>query len=124
MPWWLRSLLSIVDNYWTGVQIVKSPYGVGFAYLAQVQDLIAKATNGTKDLDDLVLELYWRFTAHEQTAEGSLSGILNGTLIVPPADCFAKFGLRLVRRDAEVFDLGFVSSGGKVSGFTSDKSRA
>jgi predicted metalloprotease with PDZ domain len=103
--------------------------------------LTLQATNGTRSLDDLVLELYRRYTAHEQvqtpeffsvlggfvgneTAEASLSGMLNGTLIVPPADCFAEFGLRLVRRDAERFDLGFVPSQGKVSAFTSDRTRA
>ena len=88
-----------------------------------------------------MLELYRRYTAHEQvqtaeflsvlggligdeTAEESLSGMLSGALIVPPADCFAEFGLDLVRRDAGRFDLGFVTSQGKVSAFTSDRTRA
>ncbi|KAH6839469.1 hypothetical protein B0I37DRAFT_347912 [Chaetomium sp. MPI-CAGE-AT-0009] len=132
---------SIIDNYWTSVQNVKAPYGVGFAYLAQVQGLIMQATNGTKDLDDLVLELYRRFTAHEQVqteeflevlsgfvgneaAEASLSAMLNGTLVVPSADCFAKFGLRMLRKDAELFDIGFVSTQQKVVSFTSNSTRA
>jgi predicted metalloprotease with PDZ domain len=107
--------------------------------------LTLQATNGTRNLDDLVLELYRRYTAQEQvqtaeflsvlggliggligneTAEESLSGMLHGALIVPPADCFAEFGLGLVRRDAERFDLGFVTSQGKVSAFTADRTRA
>jgi predicted metalloprotease with PDZ domain len=103
--------------------------------------LTLQATNGTKSLDDLVLELNRRYTAQEQVqtakflsvlgglignerAEESLSGMLNGVVIVPPADCFAEFGLGLVRRDAERFDLGFVTSQGKVSAFTADRTRA
>jgi hypothetical protein len=74
-----------------------------------------------------VLELYRRYTTYEQVqtaeflsvlgglignekAETSLSGMPNGALIVPPADCFAEFGLGLVRKDAGRFDLGFVTS--------------
>ncbi|KAH6627500.1 hypothetical protein F5144DRAFT_652091 [Chaetomium tenue] len=69
---------SIIENYWTSTQNVKAPYGTGFVYLAQVQGLIAKATNGTKDLDDLTLELYRRFVAHEKVQTGEFLEVLSG----------------------------------------------
>ncbi|EAQ88826.1 predicted protein [Chaetomium globosum CBS 148.51] len=69
---------SIIDNYWTSTQNVKAPYGTGFVYLAQVQGLIAKATNGTKDLDDLTLELYRRFVAHEKVQTDEFLEVLSG----------------------------------------------
>jgi predicted metalloprotease with PDZ domain len=132
---------SIIDNYWTSLENVKAPYGVGFVYLAQTQGLITEATNGTKGLDDLVLELYRRYTEHEhvqtheflevlsglvgsEAAETSFAAMLNGTVVVPPADCFARFGLKMARKDAELFDLGFASSRGKVASFTSNRTRA
>jgi len=122
----------ILDNYWTGVEVVKTPYSRGFIYLAQVQGLIAEATGGEKDLDDIVLELYRLFLAVEkcqseefvgllsdiigkESAEASYEGMLNGTLIVPHADGFAKFGLKMVRRDAGKLELGYTSIGSNVT---------
>ncbi|KAH6613676.1 hypothetical protein B0J18DRAFT_62294 [Chaetomium sp. MPI-SDFR-AT-0129] len=137
VPW-----QDVVDNYWTSVQNVKAPYGIGFAYLAQVQGLVSWSTGGAKGLDLIVRELYRRYKAGDtvQTeqfvevlgsvlegslpAQQSINGMLNGTLIVPRADGFAHLGLTLVRRDAELFELGFVSAQGKVTGFTAEKTRA
>jgi predicted metalloprotease with PDZ domain len=114
----------IVDHYWTGVDIVKSPYNRGFIYLAQVQGLISSKTNGKKDLDDIVLELYRRFLSRQkcqtedfvellgdiigkEEAEASFEAMKNAALIIPSTDCFAKFGIKMVRRDAERLELGF-----------------
>ncbi|KAK4139767.1 protein lap1 [Dichotomopilus funicola] len=137
VPW-----QEVVDNYWTSVQNVKAPYGIGFAYLAQVQGLVSWSTGGAKGLDLIVRELYRRYKAGDtvQTeqfvevlgsvlegslpAQQSINGMLNGTLIVPRVDGFVHLGLTLVRRDAELFELGFVSAQGKVTGFTAEKTRA
>jgi len=132
---------SVVDRYWTSLEIVKTPYARGFVYLCQVQGLIERVTNGTKGLDDLVLELYRRYKAHEkvqtdeyievlsglvgkESAEASLASLLNGTLIVPPMEGFAKYGLKMMRKDAGRFEAGYMTSReGKVTGFT-ERSRA
>ncbi|KAH8882197.1 hypothetical protein GQ53DRAFT_831772 [Thozetella sp. PMI_491] len=123
---------SVVDHYWTSLDIVKTPYGRGFIYLAAVQGLVARATNGTKGLDDIVLELYQMYLARQTTqseqflevlarlvgqqqAEESYSNLTNGTLIVPAADGLAKFGLRMVRRDAERLEIGFTQNSSKVA---------
>ncbi|KAK4158936.1 protein lap1 [Cladorrhinum sp. PSN259] len=125
----------VVDNYWTGVEVVKTPYTRGFIYLATVQGIIHRATRGEKSLDDIVLELYRRFLAREkcqteefiellagivgnETAQASFASMTNGSLIVPSSDAFAKFGLKMVRQDAEKLDLGFDSRylGSRVQG--------
>lgn len=122
----------IVEHYWEGLDIVKSPYNRGFIYLAYVQGLVSAATNEEKSLDDIVLELYRRFIAGEKCqteefvevlgniigkdpAEKSFSQMKNGTLIVPPTNSLAKFGLKMVRRDAERFEPGFVVSSNRVT---------
>ncbi|KAK3386426.1 hypothetical protein B0H63DRAFT_467770 [Podospora didyma] len=116
----------VVERYWTGVEVVKTPYTRGFIYLATVQGLIDRVTGGEKSLDDVVLELYRRFLAREKcqtedfiellagivgndTARGSFAAMTSGSLIVPSGDAFARFGLKMVRRDAEKLDLGFDS---------------
>lgn len=138
VPW-----QDVVDNYWTSVQNVKAPYGIGFAYLAQVQGLVNWATAGAKGLDLIVLELYRRYVAgdtvqteqfvqaltsvlesNKTAAEESINGMLDGKLIVPAVDGFAHLGLTLVRRDAELFEVGFLSAQKKVTEFTAEKTRA
>ncbi|GAB1309942.1 Peptidase M61 catalytic domain-containing protein [Madurella fahalii] len=117
----------VLDNYWTSTQLVKTSYFRGFIYLAQVQALIAHATNGTKGLDDVVIELYQRYKARETVqseqfvdvlggyigktaAETSFEEMKRGRLIVPSSDSLAQFGLKMVRRDVENLELGFSES--------------
>ncbi|KAK3378981.1 hypothetical protein B0T24DRAFT_589587 [Lasiosphaeria ovina] len=126
----------VVERYRTGVEVVKTPYTREFVYLAAVQGLVDRATGGKKSLDDVVLELYRRFLAREKcqtedfiellagilgsdtAARESFAGMANGSLIVPSGDAFARFGLKMVRRDAEKLDLGFDSRylGSRVQG--------
>jgi len=123
----------VLDHYWT-MDVVKTSYTRGFIYMTAVQGLVAAATGGKKGVDDIVLELYRRYIAGEvvqsqqflqvladtvgrETAEESFGALLNGTLIVPPTDGFSKFGLKMVREDAEKFDMGYsvAAVGGKPS---------
>lgn len=129
----------IADNPFLNTQVVLTPYIRGFIYLAQVQGLITQATDGEKGLDDLVLALYKKYAAGEKvqseeflellsdligrdSAETSYLQMLNGTFIIPPADGFAKFGLKMVRRDAEKLELGFDETSlyprGRITGVT------
>ncbi|KAH8677579.1 hypothetical protein BX600DRAFT_450171 [Xylariales sp. PMI_506] len=114
----------ITDNYWDTFEMTKAGYGRGFMYLAQVQGLIHEATGGDKGVDDVVLALYERqlrgvehhsddfhelvgkLIGEEQTQK-IRAAMEGGELIVPPEGCFAKYGLKLVRRDAERFEAGF-----------------
>jgi hypothetical protein len=114
----------IKDHYWDNFQITKAGYGRGCMYLAKLQGLIHQATGGKKGIDNVVLELYQRQLKrvdchsddlHELVAqiigkeetEKSRAGMEGGELIVPPEDCFAKYGLKMVRRDVEKFEAGF-----------------
>jgi len=132
----------VLDHFWT-TDAVKTPYARGFVYVAAVQGLVAAATGGRKGADDVVRELYRRYVAGEvvqseqflqvladlvgkETADASFGALLNGTLIVPPADGLAKFGLKMVRKDAERFELGYTVTlvGGKPSVAVQRGSRA
>ena len=114
----------VLAHYWTGTQLVRTSYFRGFIYLAHVQGLVSQATNGSKGLDDVVLELYRRYKAHyvvqgehfvgvlgdyigKTAAEASFEEMKSGKLIAPTPDSLARFGLRMVRKDAENLELGF-----------------
>ncbi|KAH8198661.1 hypothetical protein TruAng_007159 [Truncatella angustata] len=114
----------ILNHYWDGYDMTKGGYGRGFIYLCQVQGLIRQATKGKKGVDDIVLALYQRQLQPEEFDGGDFRELLSdiigeedtnairevmegGKVIVPVADCFAKYGLKLVRHDVEKFKPGF-----------------
>ncbi len=119
MPW-----SDVLKHYWDSLHITRVSYNRGFILFAAVNGKIRAATRGARSVDDVVLELYRRRVAGEPNglAEwhalvGDLIGVqaeqdlyetlMSGDLIVPPAGCLASLGLQMVRKDAEVFELGF-----------------
>ncbi|ETS79125.1 hypothetical protein PFICI_08978 [Pestalotiopsis fici W106-1] len=114
----------VLDHYWDDFSVTKTPYNRGFIFLAQQQGRINRATGGRKSIDDIVRVLYqYRFRGQEHSVDDfyqiltdfigesivqkDREAMENGHLIVPLEDCFAKYGLRLVRKDAEQFEPGF-----------------
>ncbi|KAH8594940.1 hypothetical protein B0O99DRAFT_623992 [Bisporella sp. PMI_857] len=117
----------VVDHFWDTFELTKTPYNRGFIYLAQLQGLISRATNGKLGIDSIVLELYRRQISHQANNSKVFYSLLasiigkdetekrrkameNGSLIVPPHDCLEKYGLKLVRQDVEKFEPGFDSN--------------
>jgi predicted metalloprotease with PDZ domain len=117
----------VLDHYWSSTQLVRTSYYRGFIYLAKVQGLIDRASNGTKSLNDLVLELYRRFTVREPAqseqfvnllggyigetaAKATFEDMKSGKLIVPDEDSLAAYGLKMQRKDLEKLELGFSES--------------
>jgi len=115
----------VMENYWSGTQLVRTSYCRGFIYLAQVQGLVSEATNGTKGVDDLVRRLYQRYKSNypvqsehfiaaladyigQTAAETSFEGMKYGkNLVIPSADSLRRFGLKMIRNDSEELELGF-----------------
>ncbi|KAJ9132180.1 Peptidase m61 domain-containing protein [Pleurostoma richardsiae] len=114
----------VLDHYWDSLHITRVSYFRGFMYLAQVNGMILEATRGKHSLDDIIQELYRLRVAHkpcqtkefmsmiagyvgEDVAKASYDKMWNGELVVPPVNTFAKYGLKLIRKDLERFDLGF-----------------
>ncbi|KAI0136959.1 hypothetical protein BJ170DRAFT_36889 [Xylariales sp. AK1849] len=114
----------IVEHYWDNYAMTKAGYSRGFIYLTQVQGLIQRATGGKKGVDDIVMALYEKQLKHEDNHSDDFHNFLSeyigkeetekvctamegGEVIVPPADCFVKYGLKMVRRDVEKFEAGF-----------------
>lgn len=111
---------------WENVHITRLSYVRGFMYLVAEKARIEAATKGSKSLDDVALQLYRRQLSNkshsisdyrvvvadiygkEEEAK-NYSAMYRGDLIVPPSDCFADLGLKLIRSDAEKFELGFDS---------------
>jgi hypothetical protein len=117
----------VLRRPWDNVHIIRVSYYRGFMYLAAEKARIQAATEGRTTFDDVALELYRRRTAklsHDisdyramvadlygaQEEARNYGAMFRGDLIVPPKDCFADLGLKLVRRDAETFELGVDSS--------------
>ncbi|KAH8890083.1 hypothetical protein GQ53DRAFT_721917 [Thozetella sp. PMI_491] len=122
MPWF-----DVLEHYWDNIHITRVPYNRGFMYMAKVNGQIRAATNGAKSVDDVAQELYRRRMAGEphglrewhsmvaefigeETEKAGYDELLAGDLIVPSPDCFSDLGVRLVRQDAEIFELGFEST--------------
>ncbi|KAK6070933.1 hypothetical protein SCUP515_08150 [Seiridium cupressi] len=88
------------------------------------RSLVQQATKGAKGVDDIVRALYKRQLEHrEQNSDdfhelvGDIIGaeetdklrtaVKGRKVIVPYDDCFAKYGLELVRHDVEQFEPGY-----------------
>lgn len=111
---------------WENIHITRISYQRGFIYLAAENARIQAATNGKKSIDDVALALYRRRLAKQthdiaqyrsmvagiigkEEEEKNYSAMYRGDIIVPASDCLASLGLKLVRCDAEKFELGFDS---------------
>ena len=122
MPW-----SEAAKRFWENVHTARVSYNRGFIYLAAVNSAIRKATDRKQSLDEIALELYARRMSGEPHGQKEWHRLVaaiigedeekrlfqqmtNGDLIVPPDDTFAEFGVRLVREDAEMFELGFDST--------------
>ncbi|KAH8660441.1 hypothetical protein BX600DRAFT_438651 [Xylariales sp. PMI_506] len=121
------SLEYVYEHVWENIHIMRIMYNRGAMYLMRLHGLIAEATNGLQGIDDVITGLFERRLAAEhhtisefrdmvkalvgsEVEEAEYEALRRGDLIVPPAAGFAKLGLRMVRRDAEIFDLGFDST--------------
>ncbi|KAK9769866.1 hypothetical protein SCAR479_13467 [Seiridium cardinale] len=85
--------------------------------------LVQQATKDAKGVDDIVRALYKRQLEHKEQNSNDFHGLVSeitgaeerdkvrtamegGKVIVPYDDCFAKYGLELVRHDVEQFEPG------------------
>jgi hypothetical protein len=107
------------------------PYSRGAMYFFKIDYEIRVRSGGERFLRDLVLTmLEWKrarksytfedFAQLLQTELGSeavsdLYDMLEGKLVIPSKDCLDYAGLRLVRQDQEIFDMGFESKDGRVT---------
>ena len=113
-----------LSHIWESIHVHRLSYYRGFMYMAAENARIKATTNGAKSNDDVNLELYRRRVAGEthnldtyhalmadiigeDAEKTNYQAMLRGDLIVPAADCFANLGIRLIRKDAEQFELGF-----------------
>ncbi|KAK2591718.1 hypothetical protein QQS21_010572 [Conoideocrella luteorostrata] len=111
---------------WDNLHIMRISYGRGFMYLLAESARLQLASNGTMSIDDITLELYRRRVAKKSHTlfdyrsliadaigkdeeNKNYEAMFRGDTIVPHPDCLASIGLKLVRRDAERFELGFDS---------------
>jgi hypothetical protein len=107
------------------------PYNRGAMYFFKIDYEIRVRSGGERSLRDLVLTmLEWKrakksykfedFAELLQTELGSeavsdLYDMLEGKLVIPSERCLDYAGLRLIRQDQEVFEMGFESKHGKVT---------
>ncbi|KAM0263356.1 hypothetical protein ACHAQJ_001212 [Trichoderma viride] len=122
----------VLSHYWDTVYITRVSYALGFMYMAAENARIREATGGVKCFDDVAMGLYHRRVAgksntlddyHTMVAElvgkdeekKNYTSMYRGDIIIPPADCFADLGLKMVRQDAEKFELGFDSESLRVN---------
>ena len=114
----------VLQSYWDNVHISRVSYYRGFMYQAAENGRLIDATGGNKSFDDIALGLYCQRTSgkphslgeyHSMVAQmlgkdneaSNYAAMIRGDLIIPHKDCFAEFGLRMIRRDTEKFELGF-----------------
>ena len=119
------SMDDVLRGRWGTVHAMRIPYSRGFVYLAKINGQIVAATNGTKSLDDVVMEMYRRQRAREPAqaaefvqlvgdiighvkAQAGFDAMWRGDLIVPNGA--PLLGFNLVRKDRFRFELGFDSN--------------
>lgn len=127
-PQWTLNMSygEVLERYWDDVQITRISYYRGFMFLAELDELIWKATNGKNSTDDMIVELYKlrrdgkpctlddlkdtvaKLIGREAMDE-AYAAFFRGDLIVPSEDCLARHGLRLVKKNWHRFELGFDS---------------
>lgn len=116
----------VLKKYWDEYQIIRISYGRGFMFLAQLDELISKATNGKNSSDDIIVELYKLIRDGKpctldglkdmvakligrEALEEAYAAFFRGDLIVPMEGCLARHGLKLVKKNWNRFELGIDS---------------
>ncbi|KAM0542842.1 hypothetical protein ACHAPJ_012622 [Fusarium lateritium] len=112
---------------WTSSEAQRIPYGRGLVFVLKINALIRmSSTNGGQSIDDVVLELVERSRLGESygldvfleqlgsrivggrvQAQALYDSMASGESLVPAADSLGDYGLKLVRQDAPVWELGF-----------------
>lgn len=114
----------VLSDYWGDVDITRVSYYRGLMYLAELDGIIWKSSQGKKSMDDVIVDLYklrregkpcGLATLKEKVAgligqkglDKSYSAMFDGDLIIPSEDCLARYGLKLVKMEWQKFELGF-----------------
>lgn len=114
----------VLSDYWGDVDITRVSYYRGLMYLAELDGIIWKKSQGKKSMDDVIVDLYKLrregkpcslATLKEKVAgligqeslNRSYEAMFNGDLIIPSEDCLHRYGLKLVKMDWQKFELGF-----------------
>lgn len=115
----------VLTSYWNStVDVVRVSYFRGFVFLAQLDGMIWKATDGQKSIDDVILGLYRLRVEGKPNTIGDLKRMISdlvgteafneayaaffrGDLIVPDEDCLKRHGLKLTKTEWHRFELGF-----------------
>ncbi|KKY35619.1 putative peptidase m61 domain-containing protein [Diaporthe ampelina] len=114
----------VLSDYWGDVDITRVSYYRGVVYLAELDGMIWKGTQGKKSMDDVIVDLYRLrkdgepcslATLKEKVAaligqdslDRSYDAMFKGDLIIPSEDCLERYGLKLVKMEWHKFELGF-----------------
>ncbi|KAL1881189.1 hypothetical protein Daus18300_001040 [Diaporthe australafricana] len=135
----------VLSHYWDDVDITRVSYYRGLMYLAELDGIISKETQGEKSMDDVIVDLYKLrrkgkpcslVTLKEKVAgligqekfDTSYEAMFKGDLIIPSEDCLERYGMKLVKMEWHKFELGFRTQSmrefkvrGLVSGSAADK---
>lgn len=114
----------VLSDYWGDVDITRVSYYRGVMYLAELDGVIRKETQGKKSMDDVIVDLYRLrregkpcslVTLKEKVAaiigqenlDRSYDAMFKGDLIIPSEGCLERYGLKLVKMEWHKFELGF-----------------
>lgn len=135
----------VLSHYWDDVDITRVSYYRGLMYLAELDGMVSKETQGEKSMDDVIVDLHklrregkpcGLTTLKEKVAgligqekfDTSYEAMFKGHLIIPSEDCLERYGMKLVRMEWHKFELGFRTQSmrefkvrGLVSGSAADK---
>ena len=106
----------VLSDYWGDVDITRVSYYRGLMYLAELDGLIWKQSQGKKSMDDVIVELYKlkregkpcslatlkdkvAALVGRKTLDRSYDAMFKGELIIPSADCLERYGLELVKME-------------------------
>lgn len=115
----------VLRRYWDEYDIVRVSYYRGFVFLALLDGLIWRATEGKMSMDDVIVDLYkirreGRCTLGDlknmvagligwEAMEEAYTTFFRGELIVPPENGLERYGLKLVKQPWHRFELGIDS---------------
>lgn len=116
----------VLSDYWGEVDITRVSYYRGLMYLAELDGMIWKESQGKKSMDDVIVDLYKLrregkrcnlATLKEKVAgligqerlDRSYEAMFKGDLIIPSQDCLERYGLKLVKMEWHKFELGFAT---------------
>ncbi|KAH7136265.1 hypothetical protein EDB81DRAFT_761956 [Dactylonectria macrodidyma] len=102
---------------WTASEAQRIPYGRGLVFALKLNALIQKGSQDREQsIDNLVLELLDRsrleqlgglLTGGRAQAQALYDSMASGDLVIPEVDSLGDHGLKLIRQDAPVWELGF-----------------